>query len=330
MDKISVIIPIYNGERFLSEALDSVINQTHKNLEIICVNDGSTDNSLDIINSYAQKDKRIKVIDKSNSGYGATVNLGIAATEGNYIAIFEPDDILHPNIYEKLLKEAIDNDLDVVKCNFNNYWSKNNKRKRSGLIAKTAKSTVFSPKDNLKIFTCHASVWAGIYKKDFLITNNIKFLETPGASYQDMSFTFKVLASCKKIKLLKEPLLDYRQDNPMSSINNAGKIFCVCDEYEELTNFLNSNIELKKIFNTQKLINQYRAYLWNLKRLNPKFQKTFLEKFSSTFLNFYHNKEINNDFYKSINKKDFYLLINKPNLFIEKVINKNFFYWLKH
>lgn len=329
MTIISVVIPTYNAEKYLKEALDSVVAQTLKDIEIICVNDGSKDNSLDIIKEYAQKDNRIKIIDKPNSGYGASVNRGFAEATGEFVAIFEPDDILDVTIYEKLYKAACDNNLDVVKCNFYNYWSKKNKTKRSSLVAKCARKAPFEPKDNLKMFTCHASVWAAIYRKSFLEKNNINFLETPGASFQDMSFNFKVIAKSPKIMLLKEPLLYYRQDNPMSSINNPAKIYCVCDEYDELTRFLNDNNNLKELFNTQKLVNQYRAYLWNINRLDISLQNEFLTKFSETFKQFNEQGEIKKDFFKSINKKDFELLINSPADFFEKVVKKNRFYWLK-
>lgn len=322
MPELSVVIPIYNAETYLREALDSVVAQTFKDLEIICVNDGSKDNSLKIVEEYAEKDSRFKIIDKPNSGYGASVNRGFDEASGEFVAIFEPDDILESNIYETLLEEAHKNNLDVVKCNFYNYWSKKNKLKRSGLIAKCAKKDVFEPKNNLKMFTCHASVWAGVYRKKFLDENNIRFLETPGASYQDMSFNFKVIACSPRIKLLETPLLKYRQDNPGSSINNPGKVYCVCDEYDELTKFLESKPDLKEIFNTQKLVNQYRAYSWNIKRLDKGFQKEFLQKFSDTFRVFDSKGEIKRDFFDSISRKDFDLLIKKPEKFLEKVVEK--------
>lgn len=318
--KISVIMPVYNAEKYLSEAMDSVINQTLGDIEIICVNDGSKDNSLSILQEYAQKDNRIKIIDKENQGYGATVNRGFKEAGGEYLAIFEPDDILDKSIYEKLYTLAYENKLDVVKCNFYNYWSKIGKAKRSGLIKKCSRVKPFEPRNNLKMFTCHASVWAGIYKKSFLKNNDIKFLETPGASFQDMSFNFKVLATTQKIMLIKEPLLYYRQDNPNSSINNPSKIFCVCDEYMELTKFLNAHNDLKQIFNSQKLINQYNAYMWNIQRLSPEFRKEFLERFSEEFNYFYNNNEITKDFFKSINKKEFELLVHKPDLLYKKIM----------
>ena len=138
---------------------------------------------------------------------------------------------------------------------------------------------------------------------------------------------FKVLASVEKIKLLNIPLLYYRQDNPASSINNPNKVFCVCDEYEELTRFLNNRNDLKEIFNTQKLINQYRAYLWNIRRLDKSLCSQFLEKFSETFKIFYNKGEIKNDFFKSVKKSEFMVLINRPSMYYEKIIKKNLFYW---
>ena len=323
--KISVVMPVYNAGKYLKEAMNSIINQTLQDIEIICVNDGSTDNSLSILKEYATKDKRIKIIDKENQGYGATVNRGFAEANGEFVAIFEPDDILDKTIYEKLYVKAISNNLDVVKCNFYNYWSKNKLAKRSGLIKECAKKKPFAPKDNLKMFTCHASVWAGIYRKSFLEKNNIKFLETPGASFQDMSFNFKVIALSPQIMLLEEPLIYYRQDNPNSSINNPKKIYCVCDEYEELTRFLNENKDLKELFNTQKLINQYGAYKWNMSRLNKDFHKEFLDKFSQDFKTFYENGDIKKEFYNSVNKHELNLLLNNTEKYYKKVICKKLF-----
>ena len=327
MPKITVIIPIYNAEKYLKESIDSVLKQTLSDIEIICINDGSKDKSLQIIQEYASKDSRIKVIDKPNSGYGATVNRGINEASGEFIAIFEPDDILDKTIYEILYNEAVENNLDVVKCNFYNYWSKKNKIKRSGLISRTARKDVFEPKDNLLMLTNHASVWAGIYKKSFLDKNNIRFLETQGASYQDMSFNFKVIVFSKTIKLIDKPLLYYRQDNPASSINNPGKVYCVCDEYDELTRFLNEHQDLKKVYNTQKLVNQYRAYLWNIRRLDKSLQEEFLQKFLKTFVDF--QDEIKEDFFDSINKSDYNKLIKNPEEFLEKVVRRSLFGWLK-
>ena len=115
MPKISVIIPVYNVEKYLPQALESVMNQTFSDLEIVCVNDGSTDNSLKILEEYAQKDERIKIINQENSGYGAACNRALECIKGEYFAILEPDDYIEPKMYKKLYAQAKQLDSDIVK-----------------------------------------------------------------------------------------------------------------------------------------------------------------------------------------------------------------------
>ena len=104
--KVSVIIPIYNNERYLRECFDSAVGQTLRDIEIICVNDGSTDGSLAVMREYEASDPRIKVIDKPNGGYGQTMNCGLAAATGEYVAFLESDDSINLSAYEKLAKVA--------------------------------------------------------------------------------------------------------------------------------------------------------------------------------------------------------------------------------
>ena len=117
MPKVSAIIPVYNVEKYLRECLDSVINQTLKDIEIICVDDGSTDNSGKIIDEYATKDKRIVVIHKANGGYGHSCNKGLDKVRGEYTAILEPDDFVDEHMYEDLYNYAKQYDVDIVKAN---------------------------------------------------------------------------------------------------------------------------------------------------------------------------------------------------------------------
>ena len=113
---ISVLVPCYNVEKYLVECLDSIVAQSYKNLEIICLNDGSTDSTLDIINSFASKDDRFVVVDKPNSGYGASMNIGLKKATGEYLAIVESDDYIEPTMFEDLLKAMQENDLDLARC----------------------------------------------------------------------------------------------------------------------------------------------------------------------------------------------------------------------
>ena len=115
MNKVSIIVPVYNIEKYLAKCLDSLINQTLEDIEIICVNDGSTDNSAEILNEYAQKDCRIKIINQDNAGLSAARNTGINAANGEYIGYVDSDDWIDLNFYEKLYNAAKDTDADIVK-----------------------------------------------------------------------------------------------------------------------------------------------------------------------------------------------------------------------
>ena len=129
---VSVIIPIYNAEPYLDQALESVEGQTYKNLEIICLNDGSTDNSLDIMRAHAARDERIVVIDKHNQGYGATCNRGLDESHGEWISILEPDDWIESGMYSDLLALArmYPEPIDIVKSGYWRIWMPDTPKQR--------------------------------------------------------------------------------------------------------------------------------------------------------------------------------------------------------
>ena len=119
--KVSIVIPVCNVEQYLTECLNSAVNQTLGDIEIICVNDGSRDSSLEILLDYARRDSRVKVIDKDNAGYGHTMNLGMDMASGEYIGIIESDDYVDLHMYEDLYQIAQENRLDWVKADFNRF-----------------------------------------------------------------------------------------------------------------------------------------------------------------------------------------------------------------
>ena len=122
MFKISVIIPVYNVENYLSECLDSIINQSLNDIEIICINDGSTDNSLKILQDYEKRDNRIRVINQKNSGLGATRNVGLSLSEGKYVYFMDSDDYLELSTLEELYHLAETNSLDIVLFKLINFY----------------------------------------------------------------------------------------------------------------------------------------------------------------------------------------------------------------
>lgn len=243
--KVSVLIPVYNVEMYLNECLDSVVNQTLQDIEIICVNDGSTDKSGRILDDYEAKYSHIKVVHKDNSGYGHTMNVALRMASGEYVGIVESDDFADANMFEKLYLSAHSSNAEIVKSN---YWHHEKGKDIYKEILTTFKyNTVFCPRrDNIFIFQGLQTIWSAIYKREFLIDNNIWFNETPGASYQDVSFVFKVLACAERVVFLEDAFLHYRVDNPTSSVNSKGKVYCIFDEIANIELFLNSRGDIKK------------------------------------------------------------------------------------
>lgn len=317
MAKISVIVPVYNVEKYLTECIESIRSQSLEDLEIICVNDGSTDNSLDILNNFAKQDKRIIVINKTNSGYGHTMNMGLNAATGEYIGIIESDDFADKNMFEDLYKLAKDNDADIAKGDWFNYWSKNKFARKNNRISSAKAFQLTNSKKDKSLLRINPSVWSAVYKREFLNKYNIRFLETPGASYQDLAFSFKVFALAERVILTDKAYLYYRQDNMNSSVKSKTKIYCVCDEYDEIDRFLEEYPQLKFEFKVQEEINRYNGYVSSVLRIDDAVKPEFVKVFSEHFKEEYATGFLGNEFFKKINKKEFLTLINNPEKYIK-------------
>lgn len=280
--KVSVLVPIYNVEEYLGECLDSLINQTLKEIEIICINDGSTDASLKIIKEYAKKDDRIVIIDKKNSGYGDSMNMGLAKATGEYVGIVESDDFIDCDAFEMMYETASRNKVEVLKSNYYNYFGEYDADLGSSALFRIDETgRVINPRENRAIFLQQPSIWAAIYNREFIEKHNIKFLPSPGASYQDLGFNFKVWASATRAFFMERSFLHYRNDNSNSSVKSSGKIFAVKDEYEEIRKFLEANDcfeELKKEYYACKI----SSYTWNLDRLTYHAAKKFAPELRKT------------------------------------------------
>ncbi len=323
--KVSIIIPVYKTEKFLRKCLDSVVNQTLQDIEIIIVDEGDMDECRAIIDEYERNDSRIKTIHEKNGGYGVSINKGFDLATGEYIGIVESDDFVDENMFEDLYKIAKDSDADIVKSDWIEYTESKNLCRQVGKINKTMTGKDLTAKTYPRLLSIQPSIWSAIYKKSFLNDNNIRFLSTPGGSYQDTSFTFKVMTLAPKIRLTSKAYLYYRQDNENSSVKNTGKVYAICDEYEEITRFLDEHKDIKEWANTQKLIRQYRIYIWNLRRIDEKYREEFIEEFAETFKKYYENNEIGKDFFKKINKKEFNMLLNDKAGFkkhVDKLVQK--------
>lgn len=265
--KVSVLVPIYNVEKFLPECLDSLVGQTLKDIEIICINDGSTDNSLEIIKDYAKKDKRIVIIDKKNSGYGDSMNQGLKKATGEYVGIVESDDFIDVEAFKTMYEIAKQHDVEVVKSNFYEYFGEKGKDvATSDLFLPDEIDRIIDPREHHNIFYQPPCIWAAIYKNSFLEKNNIDFLPTPGAAYQDTGFSFKVWAMARKVYFIKRAFLHYRQDNANSSVKDSGKIYCVKEEHDAIEKYLTEKGLLNEL-GPIAFTCRFGSYVWNLHRL---------------------------------------------------------------
>ena len=310
---VSILMPVYNASKYLQQALNSIARQTLDDIEIICINDGSTDNSLDIISDYAKMDRRISIINKSNSGYGDSMNMGLNIAKGKYIAILEPDDWYDQNMLRELYDLATKHALDVAKGGFYQYSQRTNADEQCNLFKKSQCNRVINNSENDFIYFLQPSIWSAIYRLHFLKKNKISFLDTPGASYQDTSFNFKVFTMAKRAMFINDPLVHYRIDNNNSSINNIAKKLPYIDkEYDEIDNFIKHIPRIKTNVNIQKIANSCRflTYQWAMEQLDGKLLHNYILHA--------HNALQRNDltsYYGLSNDqhKDLVRLINNPN-----------------
>ena len=217
---ISVIIPIYNVEKYISRCLDSVINQTYKKIEIICVDDGSPDNSIKILKEYEKKDSRIKIIRQENGGLSSARNIGIKDSRGEYIFFLDSDDWLPLNSLELLYEDILLNKSDISVGNLIKVYPKKNKE----IGLKNLKKIDYSLKNyleysiNKKNFT--ANVVNKLYKTKIIVENKILFKEK--ILYEDFLFTVQYFIYCKKISVIKEAVYYYfleREDSIVNTVN---------------------------------------------------------------------------------------------------------------
>lgn len=238
--RMSVILPIYNVEKYLRQCLESVVRQSLKEIEIICVNDGSTDHCVDIINEFAAQDDRVKVINKENGGLGAARNTGLDAASGEYIWFVDSDDLIASEACEKIYTLGHDNNSDVILMDVGLFWSKVDPildfldTKKYKLMAKEGN---FRIEDAPWILQTH-SVWSRVYRREFLLSNGIRNPEQRFG--EDMLYSYMVAVYAERMIILPEKLYYYRQNRKGSLLEQEGKN----DEYKML--YLNSMEDTKR------------------------------------------------------------------------------------
>lgn len=232
---VSLVVPIYNVQDYLEQCLASIQSQSYTNLEIICLNDGSTDSSLALLEAYAARDGRLVIIDKANEGYGKTCNRGIAAAHGTWVGIVEPDDYLEPTMVQELVDliqaNGGEDQVDIARSA---YWRVfgNQKNGRAGVKAQVKNAAGSGEhripcayKDRVKpkhqpcsidqmaqLLLHHPAIWTALYRKEFLTQNNISFKEVPGAGWVDNPFLIASHCCGTRLVYTDSALYNYREN----------------------------------------------------------------------------------------------------------------------
>lgn len=265
MVKLSIIVPVYNVENELACCLDSILAQTFKNFEVICVNDGSTDESVQILEKYALFDDRIKIVTKENAGLSSARNAGIEAAQGEYIGFVDSDDWVSPLMFEKLYNNAKTRESDITYCNV--VWFNSNTRKffavQNGvtdILEKNFSNTGFYD-DQINpalFFEIPCSAWNKIYRTEFLKSNNIIFKE--GYVFEDVPFYTETFLKAKKISFDKNRYYIYRANREGSIIQVGGRKYFDAFPIFDMT---------REIFHSQGKWEKYKTlwFLYEIKTL---------------------------------------------------------------
>lgn len=319
MVKISVVIPVYNVEKYLEDCLESILKQTLTDIEIICVNDGSKDNSLEILNKYARKDKRMTVISQENMGHAVATNRGIALAKGEYLFLMDSDDIIETNALELTYNKAIETDVDFVLFKAINYNNQNNeyyetKSYSMNEVYGRVKDSIFNY-DDVKdlIFTISVTPWSKLYKRKFIIENNIIFPE--GLIFDDNIFFWEAFFNAKKIVFLNE-FLFIRRFYSTSSTNNGDLRFLDSIEinnliWETFKKYCHFNEHKNTLYNN-KILSLYNRYT----KIKEEYKDIFFLEMKKSYMELLDNEMLFNDLLENLTQ-------NNKNIFIQVISTEN-------
>ena len=275
----SVLVPVFNAELYLRECLDSLVDQTLRDIEILCIDDGSTDSSPAILAEYASRDSRIRIITKPNSGYGDSMNKGIHAARGRYIGICEPDDFCDTRMFERLAKAAERHGCDIAKANYCEHSDDSRRDNLMEILHGLPYRVPFSPRDVPQVLLVEPTIWAAVYRREFLLENGIELSPTPGASFQDASLGHQCWTSAASAILLPEGFYHYRVDNAASSSKSGAKVFAICGEYERTFAFLHKRPPADlQLFGPWLNVVRQGNYLWNYNHISAEHHEPFAQR----------------------------------------------------
>jgi hypothetical protein len=243
------------------------------------------------------------------------MNLGLDQAKGKYIGVLESDDVVSDNAYSLLLEVAEESDADIVKGNIR-FLSQ-----EGCMEVETYRGfpyrKLIDPQNQLSILTAGISYWSGIYKREFLEENRIRFHETPGASYQDYSFYYLAVMCTEKMELIEDYIVNYRVDNTASSVHDPNKVFVICEECDHLRKEMDVRKLAEVYYDIEPLL-RFEAYEWNYKRLLEYYKYPFMERFKKEFSALLHDGRIVRSLWDEDSYRRLEMLLDDPFSYYQK------------
>lgn len=317
MPIVSVIIPVYNVKSYLNQCLDSVLAQTLQDIEVICVNDSSTDGSLSVLEEYAQKDKRVKVVTQPNGGAGAARNNGLSLATGKYLSFLDSDDFFEPDMLELAYKKAEEDRADFVVFKSDQYYTDKKQYVDVSWSLREKEIPPYTPfnhrqmTDNIfKIFVGWA--WDKLYNREFVLQHHLQFQEQRTSN--DLLFVFSAVALAKRISIVKKVLAHQRRDAKDSlSKTRENSWHCFYDALTALRDRLRAEGLYKEM--EKDFINYALHFsLWNIRTLAEPTKSILINKMNEEWLedlgisgkpeNYFYNKSEYKEYRKVFSRKD--------------------------
>lgn len=275
---LTIVVIVYNTEKYLKDCLDSVVNQTYQNLEIICLNDCSTDKSLEILEEYAAKDERIKIItNEKNLGPGVTRNKGLDIAHGEYILFIDSDDWLDLTTCEKLISKAKENDSDVV---FYSLYKVNGDEKKEWKQFCEVSHPLSLEDRKILIKKTHFSTWSKLWKLEFLIKKGIRFPNFRWA--EDHKPHWMVCLLAEKVAFEPGYLYYYRRNETQATQSKDERFIQIIDVYNEIEEYLKKE-KLYSFYKKEFIEKKFRNYDLAFFNIKIQVREEFLKKARISF-----------------------------------------------
>jgi len=281
--KVSIIMPVFNTVHYIRECLDSLVSQTLRDIEILCVDADSTDGTREILEEYVKKDGRVRLLRDTKKSTGYANNLGMEQARGQYLAIVEPDDYVAADMYERLYTLAKEYQADAVRADYKVFFGDAGQREYfdKAIASPGDYGRICCPASEQRLFQNDMSTWAGICARELFERGKVCHNETPGAAYQDNGFWFLMMAHVKRLYYASVSGYRYRLDNPASSVHDRKKLFAICEEYDFIERRLRQEgifEPFERTFLRIKFIRYLSAYYRLEDALKPEFAVRFAKE----------------------------------------------------